>query len=83
MSEENTGMKCEDCGKEAGTIIHYQGKDRCLKCDEDYQNKMKTNSQRKKDENSLLGNHLESRSNTGEDNTRENMPVDMDNHADI
>lgn len=27
-------MKCEDCGKEAETIVHYNGKDRCIKCDD-------------------------------------------------
>ena len=48
QSGEQTGMKCEDCWKEAGTIIHYQGKDRCIKCDEDYQNKMKNQSPQSK-----------------------------------
>jgi len=26
-------MKCNDCGKDANTIVHYCGGDRCLKCD--------------------------------------------------
>ncbi len=38
--------------------------------------------QRKKDGNSLLGNHLDSRSKGGEDNLQENMPMDVDNHVD-
>lgn len=45
---------------------------------------MKNNhGQRKKDVSSLLGEHLETRSKSGEDNTRERgMPVIADNHAD-
>ena len=34
----------------------------------------------KKDASLLSGEHLETQSKTGEENTRENMPVDADNH---
>lgn len=27
-------MKCEVCSKEAETIVHFDGVDRCLKCDD-------------------------------------------------
>ncbi len=44
--------------------------------------KIKNHSQRKKDEDSSIGNHLEPRSTKGEDNTSRDMPGVVDNHAD-
>jgi len=45
--------------------------------------KITNHSQRKKDEDLLLGNHLETRNNNGGRTKITGMPIAMDNHADI